>query len=138
MVDVKVAIKTVEGSRLTEEDAQDSQVTYDVNALMSEAERTYQQLTLKFNIKMGTKPSVATLNVSGMATIKGEDNEIDSLLTPKDKDSPPQIFMIIYQKVYAVLYLLCGSLKIPYPSPGLLKTVEVSSMNEVSAAPVND
>ncbi|MDG6929472.1 MAG: hypothetical protein JRN29_05480 [Nitrososphaerota archaeon] len=138
MAEVSVAIKTVEGNRTSDQDVEGSQVTYDVNAVITEAERGYQKLSLKFNIKMGTQPPVATLTVSGTATLAGEDVEMDALLVPKEKDMPPPVFMMIYQKVYSVLYLLCGSMKIPYPSPGLLKTVEVSAVKEVSAAPVDE
>ena len=38
--------------------------------------------------------------------------------------------MKIYQRVYPTMYLLCGSLKIPYPAPGLLKLNQMASPEE--------
>jgi hypothetical protein len=48
------------------------------------------------------------------------------------------VFMNIYQKVYAILYLLSGSLKIPYPSPGLMKIVKMASPAEAQGAIRNE
>ena len=54
---------------------------------------------------------------------------VGSVFAPfsSDQNSPPPVFRTIYQKVYAVLYLLSGSLKIPYPSPVLMKVVKMAS-----------
>jgi len=37
-----------------------------------------------------------------------------------------------------MLYLLAGSLRIPYPSPGLLKVVKVASSREFAATAENE
>ena len=132
MAGIEVTIKTVEGNKLAEDVTSDSSVNFNVNANITESERNPDRLTLKFVIDLSTDPDVAKMTVSGTAVLTGDDKEIESLLTPKDGDSVPPVFMKIYQKVYAVLYLVSGSLRIPYPSPGLLKGVRVMSAKEMT------
>lgn len=133
MVDLEVYVKTVEGTRLSEDVKPTTEVTFNVNATITETERNQGQISLKFSIDMESQPAVARLSVAGSAALMGEEQEIDELLLAKESEGTPPIFMKIYEKVYAVLYLLCGSLKIPYPSPALLKVVQVSS--EAAASP---
>ena len=73
------------------------------------------------------------MDVAGTARITGEEAEIQELLKTSDGNTPPPVFMSIYQKVYAILYLLSGSLKIPYPSPGLMKVVKMAAPGEMQA-----
>ena len=134
MVDLEVYVRNVEGTRLAELASVTPETTFSVNASITETERSQRQLDLKFTIDMESQPAVARLAVSGSAIVSGEDEEIDALLLVNEKDATPPIFMKIYEKVYAILYLLCGSLKIPYPSPALLKVVQVASMVEKPAA----
>jgi hypothetical protein len=129
---IEVAIKSVEGSKLAEDVTSDSSVNFNVNANLVESERSPDKLTLKFTIELGTDPDVAKMTVTGTATLTGDDKEIETLLKPKEGESVPPVFMKIYQKVYAVLYLMSGSLKIPYPSPGLLKGVRLVSAQEMA------
>jgi hypothetical protein len=131
MVEVDVLVKNVEATRLTEGARDDVPVTFDVSASLTETEREPGQISLKFGISIAAQPPVAKIEVGGTAKVTGEEAEIESILTVKDQDSTPPIFMTIYQKVYAVLYLLSGSLKIPYPSPGLMKVVKLASQSEV-------
>jgi hypothetical protein len=74
------------------------------------------------------------LTISGTASLKGDEQEIDALLASKEEDGSPPIFMKIYQKVYSIMYLMSGSLRIPYPSPGLLKGVHLASAKEMRQA----
>ncbi len=131
MLEVEVAMKSVEATKSVDSANQDTQTVYNVNASISEGARKPGEVVLRFNMELGTQPEIARLVVNGSATLKGEDAEIDTLLTAKE-DSVPVVFMRIYQRVYAVLYLVCGSLKVPYPSPGLLKSVHVSSTQSVA------
>ena len=127
-----VTIRSVEGNKLAEDVTSDSSVNFNVNANITESERNPDKLALKFAIELTTDPDVAKMTVTGTAVITGDDKEIDFLLTPKEGESVPPVFMKIYQKVYAVLYLVSGSLRIPYPSPGLLRGVRVVSAREMS------
>ncbi len=134
MAGVEVSIRTVEGSKMAEDVTSDSTVSFNVAANLVESERNPDKLTLKFTIELNTDPDVAKMTISGTALVTGDDKEIDSLLNPKPGETVPPVFMKIYQKVYAVLYLVSGSLKIPYPSPGLLKDVRLASAREMSQA----
>jgi hypothetical protein len=132
MAGIEVTIRSVEGNKLAEDVTSDSSVNFNVAANLAESERNPGRLTLKFTIELNTDPDVAKMTIAGTAVLTGDDKEIDSLLTPKDGESVPPVFMKIYQKVYAVMYLVSGSLRIPYPSPGLLKGVRLVSAREMS------
>lgn len=137
MVEVDVLVKNVEATRLSEQARDEANVTFDVNASLTETEHETGEFILKFNITINAQPPVARMDVSGTAKITGEESEIEALLTTADQNSPPPVFMNIYQKVYAILYLLSGSLKIPYPSPGLMKVVKMASPNEAKPPPIS-
>lgn len=124
--------------KLANDASTDTDVTFNANASLTEGERKPGQLTLKFVIDLETQPEVAKITVSGTTTIRGEDAIIDALLTASGEDAIPPIFLKIYQKVYSVSYLLCGSLKIPYPSPGLLNAVHVASSREMRKTVENE
>lgn len=134
MVEVEVLVKNVDAARLTEERRDETSVTFDVAASLAETDHSAGQFTLKFSIAITAQPPVARMDVAGTAKITGEEKEIEELLRSPDQNTPPPVFMTIYQKVYAILYLLSGSLKIPYPSPGLMKVVKLASPSEVAAA----
>ena len=134
MVEVEVLVKNVEASRLSEDVKDDAPVTFDVAASLSEVDHQAGQFTLKYTIAITSQPPVARMDVAGTARITGEETEIQEILKTADANSPPPVFMSIYQKVYAILYLLSGSLKIPYPSPGLMKVVKMAPGEVVAAA----
>lgn len=132
MVEVEVLVKNVEATRLSEEPREDASVTFDVGASLTETDHQPGQFTLKYNIVITSQPPIAKIEVGGTARIAGEEAAIAELLKTPDQNTPPPVFMSIYQKVYAILYLLSGSLKIPYPSPGLMKVVRVASPGEAA------
>ena len=134
MVEVEVLIRSVEGARLSEEVKDNSDVSFEVTASLNETDRSPGQLAIRFSIDIQTTPQVAKVDITGTARITGEEQEIERLLSVKEGGSTPPIFMSIYKKVYAMLYLIAGSLRIPYPSPGLLKVVKVATSKEFAAA----
>ena len=134
MAGVEVSIKSVDGNKLAEDVTSDSSVSFNVAANLVESERNPDKLILKFTIELKTEPEVAKMTVAGTAVLTGDEKEIEALLTPKEGESVPPVFMKIYQKVYAVLYLVSGSLRIPYPSPGLLRGVRMVSSKEMTQA----
>jgi len=138
MVEVEVLVKSVEATRLSEELREDSEVTFEVTASLDETDRAPAALAMRFSIDIATQPPAAKIDVSGTARITGEEQDIDALLAVKEPNSTPPVFMSIYQKVYAMLYLLSGSLKIPYPSPGLLKVVKVGTTKEEVATAIEN
>lgn len=137
MVEVEVAIKNIEGTKLAEDASSDTSVTFNASADISEGERSPGKLTLKFTIELSSNPEIVKLAVAGSALVTGEDQEIDTLLASNGEESAPPVFMKIYQKVYSIMYLLSGSLRIPYPSPGLLKGVHMASAKDMKQAVSN-
>ena len=131
MAEVDVMIKSVEGRRLTQEAKEDSKATFSAHASLIETERNPDSLSIKFVIDLDTLPPIAKLSIAGSATIRGSDEDIKTLTTVKDESGVPPLFMKVYQKIYATMYLLCGSLKIPYPAPGLLTSAQVSTNSEI-------
>ena len=138
MVEVEVLIRSVEAARLSEDAKDSSEVAFEVTASLNETDRSPGQLVMRFSIDIQTAPQLAKIDISGVAKLIGEEQEIERLLVGKETGSTPPIFMSIYKKVYAMLYLLAGSLRIPYPSPGLLKVVRVASSREVAATAENE
>ncbi len=134
MVEVEVLVKSVEATRLSEEARDEASVTFDVGASLSETDHQAGQFTLKYSITIASQPPIAKMDVAGTTRITGDEKEIEEMLRSPDQNTPPPVFMAIYQKVYAILYLLSGSLKIPYPSPGLMKVVKMASPGEVGSS----
>ena len=132
MVELDVLVKNVEANRLSDEVKDETSVTFDVAASLTEMDHQPGQFTLKYTIAITSQPPIARMDVAGTARITGEEAEIQELLKAPEGNAPPPVFMGIYQKVYAILYLLSGSLKIPYPSPGLMKVVKMAAPGEVA------
>ena len=131
MVQIEVLVKGMEANKTSDEANESTPVTFNVNSSINEADRGPGFLNLKFSMDIETQPAAARIFVSGTATLKGKEDEIDEVLGAKEKDgTTPSLFMKIYQRVYPTMYLLCGSLKIPYPAPGLLKLSQVAGAEE--------
>jgi len=131
--DFDVAIKGVESSRTSEDATEDAEVAFNVNSSISESDSGPGFVTLKYSIDMETQPPAAKIFVSGTARIAGKDGEIEELLSSKEKDGTPTVFMRIYQRVYPTMYLLTGALHVPYPGPGLLRQNRVETEAQVLA-----
>ncbi len=118
---IDVQIKGIEANRTAEGVDENTEVTFNVSSSINEGDRGPGFLTLKFSIGMETQPSAARMFVSGTASVTGKEEEIDELLESKEQDGTPYLFMRIYRHVYPTVYLLCGTLHVPYPGPGLLR-----------------
>lgn len=127
---VDVAVKGIEANKTADGVNESTPVTFNVNSSINEADRGPGFLNLKFSLDIETQPAAARIFVSGMATVRGKDDEVEEILSAKESDGTPSLFMRIYQRVYPTMYLLCGSLKIPYPAPGLLRLNQVASAEE--------
>lgn len=130
MAQIDVLVKGIEANKTSDEANESTPVTFNVNASINESDRGPGFLNLKFAMDIETQPSAARIHVSGSATLSGKEGEIDEILAAKEKDGTPTLFMKMYQRVYPTMYLLCGSLKIPYPAPGLLKLSQVAAAEE--------
>ena len=124
---IDVQVKSVETSRTSEGIDENSEVTFNVNSSISEADRGPGFVNLKFSIDMETQPSAARIFISGAASVTGKEEEIEALLEAKERDGTPTVFMRIYQRVYPTMYLLSGALHVPYPGPGLLRQNKVET-----------
>ena len=125
--DVDVAVKRIETGRTAEGVTGKTEVEFNVNSSISESDRGPGFINLKFTIDMQTDPQAARLFVSGVATVKGREDDMDEFLAASEKDGTPAVFMKVYQKIYPTMFLLCGALDIPYPGPGLLRQNRVEA-----------
>ena len=132
MVAVDVLVKGIEANKTADEANESTPITFNVNASISESDRGPGFLNLKFSMDIETQPAAAKLRVSGTASLTGKDEEMEEMLGAREKDGTPALFMKIYQRVNPTMYLLCGSLKIPYPAPGLLRLSQVATAEEVA------
>ena len=132
---IEVDLKNVEATRTAEGVNEDTDVTFSVNSSLNEEDRGHGFITLKFSISLDTEPSAARLFVAGTASVTGTEDEIDELLAAKERDGTPTAFMKVYQKIYPAVYLLCGSLHVPYPGPGLLRQNGVETGEPMVADP---
>lgn len=117
---IEVQIKGVETGRTSEGVDENTDVIFNVNSSIAEADRGPGFISLKFSIDMETQPSAARVFISGNASVSGKEDEVEELLGARERDGTPTVFMRIYQRVYPTMYLLCGALHVPYPGPGLL------------------
>jgi hypothetical protein len=131
MVEVAVELRAIEAGRTTEEPVENLDVNFNVTANISESDRADGAVVLKYSIDLETSPAAAKLHVAGFAKATGKEDEIEKLVAGREKDGTPTLFMKIYQKVYPSMYLLCGSLKIPYPAPGLLRLNRATTEEEL-------
>ncbi|MBI2127245.1 MAG: hypothetical protein HYU02_08065 [Thaumarchaeota archaeon] len=127
MVEVEVRVAKIQCEKLLGMAEVGSEIAFDVNASLSETSRNPGLLTLDFDLAFETQPMVAKFFLAGSAMIRGKDEEIQDLITLENQDSAPDVFMKIYEKVYAILYLLSGTIAIPYPTPGLIKKTQIYS-----------
>src|SRR2546427_3984733 len=126
MVEVEVLIRSVEAARLSEDAKDSSEVAFEVTASLNETDRSPGQLVMRFSIDIQTAPQLAKIDISGVAKLIGDEQEIERLLAGKEAGSTPPRFLGIHKKRYAVLYLFARSLRVTHPPPGLLTVVQVS------------
>ena len=122
MVEIGILVEKIEGARLSDKANENSASSYSLNVSMSERDRNPASLTLSFSLELTGQPQLARLIVTGIATITGSKEEIQNAIQAPDDNTPPVVLLTIYERVYGLLYLISGSLKIPPPMPTLLKS----------------
>jgi len=122
MLQVSVLVERVDAARLSDKASENSPSNYSLNVSMSERDRSPETLVLKFTLELTNQPQLARLAISGIATLIGAKDEIQSALASLDDKVPPLVLTIIYERIYGLLYLVAGSLKVPHPLPTLLKS----------------
>jgi len=121
MLEVNVLIERVDAARLSDKASENSPSNYSVNVSMSERDRNPQALILVFALELTDQPQLARLAVSGVATLTGTKDEIQAALEAPEDKTPPPVLTTLYERIYGLLYLVTGSLKVPHPLPTMLK-----------------
>ena len=121
MLEVNVLVERVDAARLSDKASENSPSNYSVNVSMSERDRNPQALILVFALELTDQPQLARLAVSGVATLTGTKDEIQAALEAPEDKTPPPVLTTIYERIYGLLYLVTGSLKVPHPLPTMLK-----------------
>jgi hypothetical protein len=121
MLDVAVLVERVEGARLSEKATENAQSSYNLNVSLSERDRSSGELVLSFTLELTGQPPLARIAITGIATLKGNKDEVANEITAPDDNNPPKILVTVYERVYGLLYLVAGSLKVPHPMPNLIK-----------------
>ncbi len=123
--EVNTKIRVVSAQKLDEKSNHNTPVVFNFGVNMEEADRKNDAVTLKFQMTMGTEPSIAKFSIEGTAVVTGDVPEVEKVLAASSETKVPEVFTRIYQQVYSVVFMLAGTLDVPYPSPALLKKPHV-------------
>ena len=123
--EVVTKIRNVAVQKLDEKSNHNTPVIFDFGANLEEAGRTNESVTLNFRMTMDTEPAITKFVIEGTAMVNGEESEIEKLLSADPETNVPYVFTRIYQTVYSVIFMLAGTIDVPYPSPALLKRPHV-------------
>jgi len=107
------------------EDDLSSFIKYDVDAALDEVTVTEKLSKLKFSFSILSDPKNIRLVVEGFATIEGSESERGKILE-NDENAIPKILNLIYQDLFANLFMLSKSVQIPCP-PHVLGKITKSS-----------
>ena len=121
MLEIAVQVERVDGNRLSDKANENAQSNYNLNVSLSEKDRTTDTLVLNFSLELTSSPVMGKIIVSGYASLKGNKEEIASGINAPDANRPPLVLVTIYERIYGLIYLVAGNLRIPYPLPNLLK-----------------
>jgi hypothetical protein len=132
---VLTKIRSVSSIKSDEKATPNTPVIFNFGVNMEEAERREDNVTLNFQMTMDTEPGIAKFIVDGSANVRGSSEEIEHMLSADPETNVPYVFTRIYQQVYAVIFMLAGTIEVPYPSPALLKRAHVrrALSNEIQA-----
>ena len=122
MLEVNVLVERVDAARLSDKASENLPSNYSLSVSMSEKDRNPEALVLSFTLELTNQPQLARLAVSGIATLTGTKEEIQGALAAPEDKGPPLVLTTIYERIFGLLYLVAGSLKVPHPLPTLLKT----------------
>jgi hypothetical protein len=123
--EVFTKIRNVSVQKLDEKSNRNTPVIFDFSANIEESDRSSESVTLNFRMTMDTEPAITKFIIEGSAIVSGEESEIEKLLSSDPETNVPYVFTRIYQMVYSVIFMLAGTIDVPYPSPALLKRPHV-------------
>jgi hypothetical protein len=119
-VEVQIVIRSLLGVRLADKIQKGSWANFDVKARMEEKERRAGWVNLGFTLSVGTKPSIVKFEAEGLASLKGENSDIEKMLEVSPETQIPLVFNSVYQQVFMSMYLLATLIDAPHPPPNLL------------------
>jgi hypothetical protein len=121
MLEVAVQVERIDATRLSDKVNENAPSNYNLNVSLSERDRTSEGLVLTFQLELTMQPQIARIIVGGNASLKGTKDEVQSAITSSDESKPPTVLVTIYERIYGLIYLAAGSLRVPRPLPNLLK-----------------
>lgn len=127
MSHIETRITSVAAERTDERADANTPVIFGLDVNIEELERKNDSVKVKFHISMESDPSIVRFAIEGTATAQGDSSALDSSLNPDPETNVPPVFTKIYQQAYAVIFLLAGTLNVPYPSPALLRSPRVQT-----------
>jgi hypothetical protein len=122
VLEVTVTVGKIEAVRLSDRASENLKSNYKLNVDLTEKERKSQALTVNFSIELTCQPQLARIAVGGTARLVGPDAEIKDMLAAKGEKSPPKVVEVIYEKLYSLVYLIAGNMRVPQPLPSLVKS----------------
>jgi hypothetical protein len=121
MLEVDVTVEKIDCTGHAERVNEISKSNYTLNVSLAERKRRPEGLTLSFTLEIVGASDVASMTISGAARLTGSESEIaESLAVGEGKTTPP-VVETIYEKIYGLVYLLAGTMKVPHPLPNLVK-----------------
>ncbi|MHB1907377.1 MAG: hypothetical protein ACYCQJ_00745 [Nitrososphaerales archaeon] len=124
-IEVATSIRNVTSLKSDDKANNSTPVVFSFNVNMEEIDRNSDSVKLNFQMMMDTDPAIAKFTVDGTATVSGDLLEVEKVLSADPQTNVPEVFTRIYQQVYSVIFMLAGTIDVPYPSPALLKKVQV-------------
>jgi hypothetical protein len=121
VLEVSVIVEKIEALRLTEKANEDLRSNYKLNVGLTEKQRKAASLVLGFTLELTQVPQTAKITLTGTAELTGTEEEIKERITSKSETAPPPVVEIIYERVYGLVYIIAGGIKVPRPLPNLLR-----------------
>ena len=121
MLEVNVIVEKIDAQRLTEKANEDLRSNYKLNVALTEKQRKAASLVLGFNLELTQVPQAARIALTGTAELTGTEEEIKDRITAKSENAPPPVVEIMYERVYGLVYLIAGGIRVPRPLPNLLR-----------------
>ena len=123
--EVKVKIKKISAQKLEDSSSHDSRVVFNVGVNIEEEYRKSNSVGLNYAVSLETEPPIGKVSIEGIATVSGNPAGVEKMLAPDPSTNIPKVLTPIYEEIYSVLFMLVGTLDLPYPSPALLKKPHV-------------
>jgi hypothetical protein len=121
VLEVDVVVEKIQCTGHTDKATENSKSNYTLNVSLSERKRRPEGLTIGFTLELTGASDVALITIEGSAKLTGPQTEITESLAVAGGKAPPKVVETIYEKLYGLVYVLAGSMKVPYPLPNLLK-----------------